>query len=68
MKKIEIIYKNNLLTLNLFSLFFSLNFLSFPFYFKLLYYVWFPKSTKEKNVKENDFLMFGCPIKHSKKN
>ena len=33
-------------------------------------YVWFPKNTKErkKNVKENDFFMFGCPIKNIKEN
>ena len=23
---------------------------------------------KEKNIKENDFLMFGCPIKYFKEN
>ena len=31
-------------------------------------YVWFPESTKKKkkNAKENNFLMFGCPIKNIK--
>ena len=33
-------------------------------------YVWFPENTKErkKNVKENDFFMFGCTMKNIKEN
>ena len=32
---------------------------------KALGYVWFSENTKEKkNAKENDFFMFGCPIKN----
>ena len=32
-------------------------------------YVWFPKNIKKrkKNVKENDFFMFGYPMKNIKK-
>ena len=34
-----------------------------------LSYVWFLENTKEKkNVKENDFFMFGCPMKNIKEN
>ena len=43
------------------------------------FYVWFPENLKEnarerkykgkkKNAKENDFLMFGCPMKNIKEN
>ena len=59
MKKIEIIYKNNLLTLNLFSLFFSLNFLFFPFCFKLLCYVWFWKVQRKKMLRK---MIFSCLV------
>ena len=33
-------------------------------------YVWFSGNTEErkKNVKENDFFKFGCPIKNIKEN
>ena len=31
-------------------------------------YVWFPKSTKKKNVKENYFLIFGYLLENTKKN
>ena len=36
----------------------------------LLGYVWFSENTKErkKNTKENDFFMFGCPMKNIKEN
>ena len=40
-------------------------------FYKILYgYVWFPENTKErkKNAKENDFFMFGCPMKNIKEN
>ena len=37
---------------------------------KILGYVWFPENTKErkKNAKENDFFMFGCPMKNINEN
>ena len=59
----------NIVLWNLFVIFKCTLFIINLYFLRYLGYVWFLENTKEKkNVKENDFFMFGCFMKNIKEN